>query len=568
MYRDRTVVVVDSDAATRKQALHALEPLSVKCLVGSSLDEALRGGIHGCADLVIVGTFSKTASVHDAVRTIRGHAGTRDSRIIALADEAAKMLGDDGLGADVDQVLAAPWFDAQVRRAVRLVLENAALNRILENNINVDPLTELPTRARLLSQLREGLEGKGQSDLAVLVINLDGFSPINNAAGTHVGDQLLAIISRRISQCIRGRHDMVARTGPDEFSIAVSGIRSASTLRLLGERLLDSIAQPLVIEGIEIRQQASVGIRIERGNDDAENMIREADIAMHSAKDAGGGACVLFSEQHREQLRRRVDLERSLRCAIDQRELGLHFQPIVSLTDGRIGSFEALIRWNHPTHGLISPGEFIPIAEQSGLIVPIGSWVLQEACRMSRDWNRRFGGDRYPITIAVNVSKRQLLMPHFLETVATAFELADIPKNFVKLEITESTIVEDGRAVVPVLEALREAGYLLHMDDFGTGYSSLASLHRFPLNGLKLDKSFIDNLQDSREFAATIHAVVALAHNLQLEVVAEGIETAEQVAELQALECNHGQGYYFAKPLSVADAERWLMGSAPLAQSA
>jgi EAL domain-containing protein (putative c-di-GMP-specific phosphodiesterase class I) len=317
----------------------------------------------------------------------------------------------------------------------------------------------------------------------------------------------------------------------------------------VADRLLSALAEPYEIGPYSIVSTASFGVVIASSSyDRAEQVLRDADTAMYEAKLAGKGRWVMFDEAMRNRVQRRMDLENGLRTAIAQNELFVQYQPIVSLDDGRMEGAEALVRWQHPKFGLIPPGEFIPIAEECALIADIGEWVMRTACRQLAAWRRM---EKCPVpSISVNLSRQQLLVPDIVERLTQIAREEGVPAECVHLEITESTVMRDARAAGRILAALKERGFKLDMDDFGTGYSSLSGLHQFPFDVLKIDRSFVANLTRGRDYSALVSAIAVLARNLGVKVVAEGVETIEQMHLLQALDCEYAQGYYFGRPMS------------------
>jgi diguanylate cyclase (GGDEF)-like protein/PAS domain S-box-containing protein len=418
-----------------------------------------------------------------------------------------------------------------------------------------DPLTGLPNRTLFLDRLGHVLARRrppGEA-VAVLFVDLDRFKVVNDSLGHAAGDQLLVALAERLRHALRPA-DTVARFGGDEFTILCESVADAAQAAAIAARVGELIAQPFAIEGEDdVVLTASVGISLSAGGPDTgadrpETMLRDADAAMYRAKERGRARHELFDEQMRAGAVQRLQLEQWLRRAIERDELRVHFQPEVRLADGRVEAVEALLRWQHPERGLLLPADFLALAEETGLIVPVGAWVLTEACRWAARLTGAGPGGSSP-GVWVNLSARQLAMPDLTGTVAEALAGAGIAPDRLCLEITESALMEDAEATLATLRSLKDLGVGLAVDDFGTGYSSLSYLRRFPVDFIKVDRSFVDGLGHDPEDTAIVAAVVGLAHSLGLVPVAEGIETAGQLAELRRLGCELGQGHLFAPPV-------------------
>jgi diguanylate cyclase (GGDEF)-like protein/PAS domain S-box-containing protein len=426
-----------------------------------------------------------------------------------------------------------------------------------------DPLTGLPNRLLFIDRLGRLIKhSKRRKDhlFAVLFLDLDGFKMINDSLGHLAGDQLLVGVANRLEKCLRssdtvarlGETFTVARLGGDEFTILLDDLKDPADANRAAERLMKALAPPFLLAGKEAFTSISIGIALSNtAYDQPEDMLRDADTAMYRAKSLGKARYEVFDADMRASVMARLQLETDLRRAIERNEFCNFYQPIVSLDSGRVVGFEALLRWRHPTKGMIAPEEFIFVAEETGMIRELGWWSLREACRQMSSWRAR--SEAYlDLTVSVNLSAKQLLQPHLVDDMKKLLRDVTLPPEALKLEITESAVMADPAAAAEMLQQIKSLGISLAIDDFGTGYSSLSYLHRFPLDTLKIDRSFIsgENDGDSMEIARTI---MPMAKNLRLDVVAEGVETLEQVALLKRLQCKYAQGYYFSKPLPPED---------------
>ncbi|AFY89499.1 putative bifunctional diguanylate cyclase/phosphodiesterase [Chroococcidiopsis thermalis] len=430
-----------------------------------------------------------------------------------------------------------------------------------------DRLTGLPNRILFQERLEHVLQLAKRHNIfsfAVLFVDLDRFKTINDSLGHLVGDRLLMGIAQRLKACIRSS-DTLARLGGDEFAMLIEDVDDKGDIIHLVERIQQEFKLPFHLNGQEIYANASIGVLIETADYDcAEDLLRDADIAMYRAKERGRGCYEVFDITMRDRAVAMLHLETDLRKAIINQEFQLHYQPIVALHNNQITGFEALVRWQHPDNGLIPPIEFIGVAEETGLILPLGIWVLQEACTQMRAWHEEFPSDP-PLSVSVNVSGKQFAQVDLVDKIRQILVETSFDPHCLKLEITESTIVEDLASAKAKLIQLQELGIQVSIDDFGTGYSSLSYLSRFPINFLKIDRSFIQDIDTSSERLEIIRAIVSLADSLKIDVVAEGVETASQLAQLCSLQPTSGQehfaqGYLFSKPLN-RDAAKSLIAS-------
>jgi diguanylate cyclase (GGDEF)-like protein/PAS domain S-box-containing protein len=437
------------------------------------------------------------------------------------------------------------------------VTSRKALEAQLTHQAYHDALTDLANRAlfRVRTERALALPATGESHVSMLFLDVDDFKRVNDSLGHDAGDELLRQIARRLLNATRGC-DTVARLGGDEFAILLEGVRRDEDVVVVADRVIAALRAPFTVHERVVHVGASLGIAHARAGESADELLRNADAAMYRAKQHGKGHHQTFEASLHAAALERLELENDLRDAVADGAFHLVYQPIVDLASGALTSMEALIRWRHPRRGLVPPLGFIPLAEESGAIVEIGGWVLHEACREARGWLDAHG-DRAPV-VTVNVSARQLQHPGFVAQVRAALDASALPARLLALEITESTIMSDAELALSRLSELKALGVRLAIDDFGTGYSSLAYLQRFPVDTIKIDKSFVDGVARGGKDAALARTIIALGDTLDLVTIAEGIESEGQYAELQQLGCAQGQGYLFARPLAAKDAAAYL----------
>ena len=437
-------------------------------------------------------------------------------------------------------------------RTRQLEIANAQL---LEMTLH-DALTGLPNRTLLMQRLEQTLnltKADAVYQFAVLFLDCDRFKVVNDSLGHLIGDELLIAIARRLETCI-SQHNILARLGGDEFAILLTEIKELSIITQVSKQILELFSYPFQLKVHEVFINVSIGIALGNSNyNQPEHLLRDADTAMYRAKALGKGQYHIFTPAMYDTALQLLHLETDLRRAINQQEFVVHYQPIINLVTGRIAGFEALVRWYHPQRGIIYPKSFISIAEETGLIIPIGNWVLRKACHQLHLWQQEKLAD-YPLFMSVNLSARQVGQLDLLEQVRQILEETQLKPQNLKLEITESTIMDNTNFATIVLQKLRESSIQLSIDDFGTGYSSLSYLHSFPVNTLKIDQSFVQCLDGNPENLGLVPAIVSIAKTLKMDVVAEGIETNQQLVQLRALNCDFGQGYLFSKPLEAEKA--------------
>ncbi|MBW4496320.1 MAG: EAL domain-containing protein [Oscillatoria princeps RMCB-10] len=500
--------------------------------------------------------------------------GSNFAEFLQTLQEKGQATGDlrlqlpDGAGRDVECSATANFLPGLHLAVLRDITERKQAEEQLLYNAFYDPLTGLPNRAWFLNCLERSIrqaKRSGGSLFAVLLLDLDRYQIVKYSFGHLVGDQLLVATARRVGACLSAK-DIIARFGGDEFAILLADIREVGDAEAVAERIHQELAWPFHFNECELFTSASIGIAPSTiGYDQPEDFLRAADTAMHHAKKLGGSRSIVFETAMHTRAVALLQLETDLRRALERHELRLYYQPIVSLSTGNIAGFEALVRWIHPERGFVSPTEFISVAEDTGLIVPLGAWVLREACRQLRQWQgisqalRASGANHLePLTVSVNLSGIQFAQPGLLAQIDQILHSTGATPSVLKLEITETAIMEAAESTTEnLLQQLKDRQIQLCVDDFGTGYSSLSRLQRLPIDILKIDRSFVTQMGVEGACAPLeiVRTCVALAHNLGMNVVAEGVETAEQLAQLRDLGCEYGQGYLFSKPVDAEAAE-------------
>ncbi|MDD2696036.1 MAG: EAL domain-containing protein, partial [Anaerolineales bacterium] len=430
----------------------------------------------------------------------------------------------------------------------------------LTHNAFHDSLTGLPNRALFMDRLQHAIQrNKRRKDgwFTVLFLDLDRFKTVNDSLGHVLGDQLLIAAARRLQTCLR-TSDTIARFGGDEFVILLEDLESNDDATQVAERILIEMTEPFTLAGHQMVITTSIGVVFStQGYKKPEEMLRDADIAMYRAKEQGRRQYVVFNSAMRAYVTANLELESDLRYALDHQELEVHYQPIYSVKSVRMIGFEALVRWRHPKRGLVRPAEFIPFAEETGLIIPIGRWVLQEACRQMHAWHVAFP-TQPPLTVSVNLSNKQFSQTDFFTEVRQALDETGLDPHALRLEITESVIMDNPELAIDILNRLQSLGVEVHIDDFGTGYSSLLYLHMLPINAIKIDRSFISGSGMQDNGPEIIQTIIKLAHELKVEAIAEGVETQEQFERLRNLDCEYAQGYLLSHSLESQAVERLL----------
>ena len=451
------------------------------------------------------------------------------------------------------------------------ILERKRIQSQLLDMALHDPLTGLPNRAVFMERLENALsQTKDEADyqFAVLFLDCDRFKVVNDSLGHLVGDELLVAFAKRVQKALDSRLEpfpsivnTLTRLGGDEFAIIVEQINDICTPTLVADRILQELLHPFQLSRHEVFMSASIGIAIGNINyEQPEYLLRDADTAMYHAKTLGKARYHVFDPTMHQEAIQLLQLETDLRKAVNQQEFQVYYQPIVALNTGRIAGFEALVRWNHPHRGFISPLDFIPIAEETGLITQIDTWVMGEACQQLRIWQEQ-KLTQEPLTVSVNLSGRQFSQSNLIERIDEIFQKTQLSPQSLKLEITESVLINSSESAMAIIRELKKRQIQLSLDDFGTGYSSLSYLHCFPINTLKIDKSFVNRMEGSQENMGLVPAIMSMAHTMGINVIAEGIETPEQLAQLRALNCDFGQGYLFSRPVESKLASELIMAA-------
>jgi len=453
---------------------------------------------------------------------------------------------------------ATPFFDDRGNLAGMIgvstdISERKALEEELERRASHDPLTGLPNRHTFVDRLGMALlrtkRGKEGRKVGVLFMDLDGFKNVNDSLGHEAGDRLLVTVAERLKKRLRPE-DVLARFGGDEFAVLLEEVEDASETIRVAQRIAEALREPFTVNDHQVNLSTSVGIALgsAQAKDDPEGMLREADVAMYRAKEQGPGRFAVFDPDMQTRAQERVELEAELRRALEQGEFVLYYQPEVSLYNGSMVGLEALLRWQHPEKGLLKPSAFVPLAEETDVIAPIGRWVLEEACRQAKRWEEEHPLAS-PMTMEVNLSSKQLRRRELARTVEEALTRAGVEAHTLALDITESVLIGASEHNAQALEALKKMGIRLSLDDFGTGYSSLSYLKRLPVDRVKVDRTFVKGLGENATDTAVVRMIIDLCHILGVEVLAEGVETSEQAVLLKDMGCDLGQGYYFARPL-------------------
>ncbi|MDX6641353.1 MAG: hypothetical protein QOF12_2364 [Solirubrobacteraceae bacterium] len=559
----RVLIVEDNpgDAILVREMLRDADPGGFELAHASRLSEGIDRLLAGGLECILLDLSLPDAEGLDALTQIQ--AVSLDIPVIVFSGRNDERVAVRAVQEGAQDYLIKGQVDGRLlARSINYAIERKRVEVELAHQALHDALTGLPNRGLFLDRLAQALAriGRHSSALAVLFCDLDRFKVVNDSLGHGAGDMLLVDVARRLEDVLRAG-DTAARFGGDEFVILCEDISGAHQAIAVADRVSEVLAAPFVVGDDEVFVRTSIGIAMAAGQQARpESLVRDADAAMYRAKERGGGVYEVFDDEMRARAVKRLEIENALYRALDRGEFLLHYQPQVSLATGAVAGLEALVRWQHPERELVMPGEFIASAEETGLIIEIGEWVLREACEQAARWALLRGAGP-PVRLSVNLSARQCAHPDLVGLVATALRESGVDPATICLEITETAVMADMEATVEVLDQLRALGVTLAIDDFGTGWSSLRALQRFPVDEVKIDKSFIDGMARDPQEAAIVAAIISLSHALGLRTVAEGIESVSQVDRLRALGCDLAQGYFFWRPASAAELSPLLSDS-------
>ena len=553
------IVVIDDCNDMQLLIGKTLSKIGVRLSYASGGEEGLRMVADSMPDLILIDYLMPDCNGLEVLRRLQADCRLREIPAIMITGDNDPSLITSAFELGICDYINKPFLAVELRARVNSALKTQALMEDLKHRAGFDSLTGLPNKANLMDriQLSIAMSRKGLASFAVMFIDLDRFKLINDSLGHDCGDLVLKEAAKRLEASVRccdlvvrcGSDAIVSRFGGDEFVILIELIPTANAAELIAARISTAMCKPLLVGGQMHYLSASIGIVMSSGQyDSTDDVIRDADIAMYEAKAAGRGCFRLFEASMRSRAVQRWQLDADLRQAIERDQFFLQYQPIVDLKTGLVEGVEALIRWNHPNRGIIAPTEFIPTAEETGLIVAIGEWVTRTACKQYADW---FAADSNatPNYISINLSRQQLIQsdfPKFFQSVLSEYGIAPSSVHF---ELTESEVMKGLAASVAAIKALRALGTKIDLDDFGTGYSSLACLHELPIDVLKLDRTLISKMDQGGYPSKLVELVLQLLSGSAMRVVAEGIETIGELSKLQNLQCHLGQGYYFSKPL-------------------
>lgn len=562
-----TILIVDDEIVSRYTVEALLSSEGYELVFAESGEEALEKAVELVPDLMLLDVMMPGMNGFEVCQLLRANPRLAELPVVmvtALDDRESRIKG---IEAGADDFMSKPFDRAELRARIRTITRLNRYRRLVETEeklaylANYDPLTGLPNRNLLMERMRQtlGRSSRNQQGVAVLVLDLDGFQMINDSLGHEVGDKMLQEVASRLTKTV-SVGATVARLSGDEFVIMEEANDPVKQVSDIAQRVLDAISKFMMLNQHEIVITASLGISVfPSDGEEPSGLLKNANVALSRAKAEGKNTYQFFTGEMNTMALKRLILENQLRKVLERDELCLYYQPQVELTSGRIVGLEALLRWQHPELGFVSPGQFISVAEEMGLIIPIGEWVLRTACTQNQIWQE---AGLPPIRMSVNVSGRQFQDPGLLQMIKNVLAETSLNPIYLELELTESMLMEENinrkESVFAVLTQLQTMGIHIAIDDFGTGYSSLSYLKRFPLNTLKIDRSFVQDVNTNADDAAITTAIIAMAHSLQLTVVAEGVETKEQLAFLEKRQCEIIQGYFFSPPISVKEMTKML----------
>lgn len=560
------LLLVDDDPDIHELVAEMLASENVDIISAIDGNQAVEVARRKQPDLMLLDYDLPDANGIEVLGRLRADGVTESIPAIFLTDNDSQKVLTACFQAGGADCIRKPFCASELRARVQNSLDRKQLLAQMERLAMHDALTGLANRTSIREQIQAAIDGARRNNHALLFLDFDRFKLVNDSLGHDVGDQLLQQIANRLRSAIRRadgvsyhpKRTSAARLGGDEFVVFLEDLPNPEDALRVAERLLTTLADPYCLAGHQVCCTASIGVVTSLGNyTTPDEVLRDADTAMYEAKAAGKGRYVVFDQAMHARAEARLRIETELHSAIAGGELFLVYQPIVSLESGRTVGCEALLRWRHPQRGVIMPAEFLPVAVDSGLIVPMETWAIDRACREFAVWQQTLGCVA-PANIHVKLSRRQLSLRDLSATVRAALTRHGVAPECLHLEFTESEIMQNPQVAKATFRELRQIGVKIDMDDFGTGHSSLACLQEFPIDYLKIDRAFIANMERSRSFAALVHAVTTLGHNLGLTTVAEGIETADQLAMLQSMDCEFGQGYFFARPMTADEVSDYL----------